>query len=164
MKIWRIGSKWGKEDIFPIFQKHNIAFAGSAVDGYIKQVKQGDLIAITQGQQIVGLAKAIGLEKLTTYNPKYRSDYDDVLCINLTDFYTKEEYSEIDFGLYNGQGKQFHEAHNNYRKDINALFQRLSYLSMQKNLIELLKYRQNIHSQKNCTTANQKNFDYGRRY
>jgi 5-methylcytosine-specific restriction enzyme B len=144
MKIWRIGSKWDNEDIFPFFLNHHIAFAGSAVDKYISKVKQGDLIAITQGQQIIGLAKAVRLEKLKFYNLKYRSDEPDAPCIKLSDFYLKDEYPEIDFGLYNGQGKQFHEARNDYRKTIGKVFNKLNSLAMLNNLKELLEYKKQI--------------------
>lgn len=53
MKIWRIGSQWGKQiDLIEIFRKYLIAFAGSEIQSLMEGVCSGDIVCITKGQSI----------------------------------------------------------------------------------------------------------------
>jgi len=145
MKVWRIGSNWSGEDILPVFIEHKIAFAGKEVaDGFSKSIRPGDLIAITKGQQIVAVAKALGYSKLTDINPAYTNTAYDVSTINLSTIFLKEDWPDINFGSYGGQGKQFHEAHHGYRRDIINLFKLLRSLKNMEDTKAILNYKKQI--------------------
>jgi len=144
MKVWRIGTNWGGTDIFPLFKENKIAFAGSEVEPYVKKVVKGDLIAITNGQQIIAIGKAHRITSLSNYDTQYVTDYDNVSCIELATFFTRNENKEIDFGIYDGQGKQFHEAHNDYKRNIISLYEKISNKNMLIEATKLLKYKKQI--------------------
>ncbi|WP_293310930.1 AAA family ATPase [Pedobacter sp. UBA5917] len=144
MKVWRIGSNWGGVDIFPIFEKNKIAFAGPEVEGYIKKVSHGDLIAITKGQEIVAIAKASKVASLADFDTQYVTDYDDVSCIVLSNLFTKEANKTLDFGIYDGRGKQFHEAHHDYKRNIISIYKKIIAQDMLAKTKELLLYKKQI--------------------
>lgn len=144
MRTWRIGSNWGGIDVFPIFKKHKIAFAGSEVELKIQKVTPGNLIAITRGQSIIAIGKTSGVDYLRNIDPDYIKNFADVSCIKFSSLYAADDHVEIDFGLYEGQGKQFHEAHNEYQKRIKKLFYQLNSQVMLDNLKELLEYKKQI--------------------
>lgn len=111
IKVWRIGSNWGGINILPVFKEHGIAYAGKEVEESILKVNEGDLVAVTSGQSIVAVGKATGLVDLSLFNDEYATQYEDVKAITVFPFYFKENFPAADFGIYDGQGKQFHEAH-----------------------------------------------------
>lgn len=135
MNVWRIGSYWGQEDIAPVFKEHRIAFAGPAVEDQVSKVSVGDLVAITAGQQIIGVSKAAQLLRLKDINPDFATSYDDVYAIRLSNLFFSENYPDVNFGIYDGQGKQFHQAHGAYVKQIAKLFNQL----MSMNFLEKSK-------------------------
>lgn len=57
MSVWRIGSNWGGIDIYPVFKKHNIAYAGKEVESLINKIQVNDIIAVTSGKQIIATGK-----------------------------------------------------------------------------------------------------------
>ena len=124
MKVWRIGSNWGGNDILPIFKDYNIAFAGVAVQEKIKNVQVGDLIAVTKGKTILAIGVIAGQSPLIDLEEEFYDDYDDVIAISIKPYYFADDY-KIDFGTYGGQGKQFHEAHGTYTQEISTLFNKL---------------------------------------
>jgi len=144
MNVWRIGSNWGGIDILPIFKKYKLAFAGSEVESLIKQVKENDLVAITKGQTIVGIGKAIGFIDLAEIDKQYTKDYDDVIAIKLNPLFFANNYKQIDFGIYDGTGKQFHQARKEYINQIkNKYFQAYKF-NMENEYVELLKSNKNL--------------------
>lgn len=144
MKVWRVGSNWSGVDIFPIFEKNNIVFAGSEVEGYLKKVSIGDLVAITDGQKIIAVGKVLKVASLSDFDTQYVTDYDDVSCIVLVDLFKSDAYKNIDFGIYDGQGKQFHEAHHDYKKNIISIYKKITAYKMIDNIKEILLYKKQI--------------------
>ena len=68
MEIWRIGSRWSAKgdsnySILDIFLKYNVCFASPDLDfqkDYFKNIKEGDLIAISDGiKKIAAIGKTI---------------------------------------------------------------------------------------------------------
>ena len=68
MEIWKIGSRWNEEgdpkySILDIFLKYNVCFASPKEDfqkKYFEEVKEGDLIAISDGiKKIAAIGKTI---------------------------------------------------------------------------------------------------------
>jgi len=144
MKVWRVGSNWSGVDIFPIFEKNNIVFAGLEVEGYLKKVSNGDLVAITDGQKIIAVGKVLKVASLSDFDTQYVTDYDDVSCIVLVDLFKSDAYKNIDFGIYDGQGKQFHESHNEYRKNIISIYKKITVNKMIDSIKEILLYKKQI--------------------
>ena len=144
MKVWRVGSNWSGVDIFPIFEKNNIVFAGSEVEGHLKKVSLGDLVAITDGQKIIAVGKVLRVASLSDFDTQYVTDYDDVSCIVLVDLFKRETYKNIDFGIYDGQGKQFHEAHHEYKTNIISIYKKISVHKMIDKTKEILLYKKQI--------------------
>jgi len=144
MKVWRVGSNWSGVDIFSIFEKNNIVFAGSEVEGYLKKASFGDLVAITDGQKIIAVGKVLRVASLSDFDTQYVTDYDDVSCIVLVDLFKRATYKNIDFGIYDGQGKQFHEAHHEYKKNIISIYKKISTQKMIEKIKEILLYKKQI--------------------
>lgn len=149
MQVWRIGSNWGDKNVLSVFKEHRVAYAGKEVENQVQNVREGDLVAVTNGQSIVAVGKVSGLIDLKSFDATYVDQYEDVKAITISPYYFKEEFSQVDFGIYEGQGKQFHKAHGNYADNITKLFNRLSTDNMDKNneyekLISVLKYKKQI--------------------
>lgn len=144
MKVWRIGSNWGGVNILPVFKEHNIAYAGIEVGESILNVSKDDLVAVTSGQAIVAVGKVTGIKDLTSFKAEYASQFENVKAITLAPFYFKESYPGIDFSIYDGQGKQFHEAHGNYVTHIINLFNQLNANSMHQKIKNILKYKKQL--------------------
>jgi len=142
-KCWRIGSNWGKENVIPVFRKHNIAFAGAEIEERIEKVQNNDLIAVTNGKRIVAVGKVAGLSDLKEYNEDYINDYDDVYAIKVNPYIFAEDYG-LDFGIYDGEGKQFHECHGEYINIIRTNFRIGMSKIIETGLIEILKYKHQI--------------------
>lgn len=143
-KTWRIGSNWGGENIVPIFKEHKIAFAGTEIEYRIEEVKKGDLVCITNGQTIIAVGKVTGKTDLETINPSYVIRYDDVTALNLAPLFFAGDFPNIDFSFYDGQGRQFHQAHDGYNKHINQLFDKITMLVEREKIIDLLEYKKQI--------------------
>ena len=87
MDVWKIGSRWSEhgEDwssILDVFYNTKIVFAGSYKNYFKNSVKIGDLFAVTSGERIVAVAKAISspavLNKLgLPVDDFYSTDYED---------------------------------------------------------------------------------------
>lgn len=144
MNVWRIGSNWDGIDILPIFKKNNIVFAGKSVEQSFKNIKPNDIIAVTNGQSIIAVGKAKELIPLSIIDESYINQFDDVIAVTILPFYFKEDYPDVEFEYYDGQGKQFHQAHGNYIKQISNLFNKLNALKMQKEILSLLEYKYQI--------------------
>lgn len=143
-KTWRIGSNWGGENIAPIFKKYNIAFFGVEIEHRVEEVKDGELVCITSGQTIVAVGKVAGKTDLEIINPSYAKKYDDVTALNLAPLFFADDFPTIDFSYYDGQGRQFHQAHDGYNKHINQLFDKITMLVEREKIIELLEYKKQI--------------------
>lgn len=144
MNIWRIGSNWGGIDILPVFKEHQIAFAGLEVAYYVDDIMEGDIVAVTAGQSIVAVGKSVGLGRLPEYNEDYIDDYADVPVIKLEPYYFSDEWPQVDFGIYAGQGKQFHKAGTFYSNQISELFNSVKIKTMQKQIRFLLDFKKQI--------------------
>ena len=143
MKVWRIGSNWGGNDILSVFKDYSIAFAGVVIQEMIKNAKVGDLIAVTSGQTIKAIGRITGQSPLAEYEEEFVEDYDDVIALSIEPYFFADDF-KIDFGTYQGRGKQFHEAHNGYRKLIIEHYNNLICTKMLNEKIELLKYKKQI--------------------
>ena len=143
MNVWRFGSNWDEENILPLFKKHNIAFAGPEVEHRVTGVKSGDLIAVTDGKQIVAVGKVSSLVALSSISENYVQKYASVTAIQAEHLFFYDQYN-LDFSYYDGRGKQFHEAHGGYRTHIIDLYNKLNSLQMHKGIQDLLLYKKQI--------------------
>ena len=134
--VWRIGSDYGGKDALPYFKKYKVVFAGEPHSKY-NQIQKGDIIAITKGQKIKAIAKARQETNLSQISKELSENFDDILGVLVDAIYCEEDF-DIDFGEYNGQGKQFHQAHNEYKENIEHLFSKLNSLTMTNNLKAVL--------------------------
>ena len=69
--VWKIGSRWSdngsKESaIIDIFRKYQVVFLGTNRERFLKEIKEGDYIAIADGFSINTVAKVIGEPKKIT--------------------------------------------------------------------------------------------------
>ena len=144
MKVWRVGSNWGGINILPVFKDHSIVYAGKEVEESITRVSEGDIVAVTNGKAIVAVGKATGLVDLSSFNAEYATQYEDVKAITLSPFYFKDSFPAIDFSIYDGQGKQFHEAHGNYITHITNLYNQLNAYAMHDKLKTILRYKKQV--------------------
>lgn len=144
MNTWRIGSKWGKKDLINVFKKEKILFAGLEIQDKINTVKRGDIIAITNAKEIVGLAKAYRISELSQINSTYVEEYADVTAIIITDCFWKEDHKSFDFGIYGGQGKQFHQARKEYHDLILDKYKELESMNKKKHLKKLFRSTKNL--------------------
>ncbi len=142
MKVWRIGSNWGNENVIDVFKVNSIAFASDA-DKHKEKIRVGDIIGITNGQPIVAVGKVVGFIDLKEIDAEYEEKYDDISAIKLEPVFFEADH-EVDFGSYEGQGKQFHEAHGSYRDNIINLFNRLNSIGMNNKIRELLEFKKQI--------------------
>ncbi len=71
--------------------------------------------AVTNGQTIVAVGKVTGFVDLKSFDAYYADQYEDEKAIRIAPFYLKEDFPQVDFGIYDGRGKQFHEAHGTYQ-------------------------------------------------
>ncbi len=118
--VWRIGSDYGGKDTLPDFKYYKVVFAGEPPKNY-NQVKKKDLIAITNGQKIVGVAQALNYCKLSEISQNLSNEYGDIQAIKVSPIFLEKDFN-IDFGKYGGQGSQFHEAGDEYSDHIKTLF------------------------------------------
>jgi len=144
MKVWRIGSKWGDTniDILPIFKEYKIAFVGGKeeeeVQDIILKIQSKDMIAITKGQAIVGLASVKKLKLLADINLSLVEIYGDLQAIELSDLFLGN------FGTYGGQGRKFHQARGEYAKLIKIEFQKMQNPQKMEKLKTLLLETRNL--------------------
>lgn len=143
MNVWRIGSYWDA-DISHVFKEHSIAFAGREVAAPLSKVKPEDLVAITSGQQIIGVGKVAEIVGLVEIDASYPQKYADVNAIKFSKVFFREDFPSIDFGMYDGQGKQFHQAHGNYLIQISNLFTKLMQMETNDQIRKLLEYKKQI--------------------
>ncbi|WP_163380124.1 AAA family ATPase [Cyclobacterium sp. SYSU L10401] len=144
MKIWRIGSNWGKQiDLIPIFKKYNISFAGLEVQELMNGVSSGDLICITKGQSIEAVAKVKSITDLERVEISLADDFDFVKALQIEDLFFLNDFS-LKSETYGGQGKQFHEVHGKYFNLIYKLFSDLKALFMNSKIESLLTYKKQI--------------------
>jgi hypothetical protein len=122
MNVWRIGSKWGSKDILPIFKEHKICFCGeeAKVERLKNQVKKNDIVAITDGQAILGVGKVSKITSLENIDEQLVKVYDNIPALEFDEIYFSE--SKQSFGNYGGQGKEFHQAGNEYADYIKSIF------------------------------------------
>lgn len=143
MNVWRIGSYWDA-DISHVFKEHSIAFAGREVAAPLSKVKPEDLVAITSGQQIIGVGKVAEIVGLVEIDASYPQKYADVNAIKFSKVFFREDFPSIDFGMYDGQGKQFHQARDNYLIQISNLFTKLMQMETNDQIRKLLEYKKQI--------------------
>ncbi|SDD34131.1 ATPase family associated with various cellular activities (AAA) [Algoriphagus faecimaris] len=144
MKIWRIGSQWGKQiDLIDIFREQKLAFAGSEVQALILGVSAGDLLCITKGQSIEAIGRISKIEDLGIVNPALASQFDYVKALLLNELHFLKDFN-LPMQSYGGQGKQFHEVHGNYFNLIKDLFFKIETMLTKINAIDLLKYKKQI--------------------
>ena len=142
MNIWRIGSKWGNIDILPEFKTHKIAFCGKQNADLISNVQKGDLVAITSGQLIIGVGTVQDVILLVNISAQLAEDYDEA---EYTIVFREVFFAEKDiFGVYDGRGKQFHKAGDDYAKLIQNIFDNLMKKSVMQNHINLLAQKYQI--------------------
>lgn len=143
-KVWRIGSNWGGENILPVFKKYSIVFAGLEASTQIRKVAKGDLICITNGQEIIAICKATKLKSFDEIDSAISSNYDKVNVIEVDEFVEKAEYPEINFGIYGGRGKKFSEAHGEYKTLINKNFNEIKKMKKIQDINDLLEFKKQI--------------------
>lgn len=145
MNVWRIGSNWGGENILDIFKNYNIAFAGVEIQKWIKKVKPGDLVAVTNGKPIVAIGKVKGQTPLedVDYDEELEKRFDHVSVLNVEPYFFSSDYG-IDFGIYDGQGKQFHKAQGAYEDQIKNCYIKLMQIRMNNDKIDVLKFKKQI--------------------
>lgn len=69
--VWKIGSRWSEtgtrdSSIIDVFRKYQVVFLGTERERFLKEVKNGDYMAIADGFTINTLAKVIGEPKKIT--------------------------------------------------------------------------------------------------
>lgn len=144
MNCWRIGSNWGTNNLLKIFKTEGIAFAGAKIQDYLKNIKPGDLVAITDGQPIRAVGKVDRLIDLSAVGNDYYHTYDDVLSIKFSTLYFAEDFKAIDFGDYGGQGKEFHQAQDGYADHIRKLYKQVKNIVMESKYSEMLLKAKNV--------------------
>jgi len=143
MRIWRIGTKWGKIDLISIFKKHELAFAGLNIQGLIVAVLPGDLICITKGQSIEAIGKVEIVGDLATINPSLASQFAHVKALVLNELFFLKDFP-FTSNPYLGRGKQFHEARGTYREMIEGLYNEIQRHNVKMNIKSLLEYKKQI--------------------
>ncbi|RUT78948.1 DUF262 domain-containing protein [Ancylomarina longa] len=71
MNIWKIASRWSnngeaESSILDIFKTHQIVFAGRKTERIQNEVKIGDLIALSDGLDVIAIGKVLGEPKPIT--------------------------------------------------------------------------------------------------
>lgn len=143
-RVWRIGTNWGGQDILPLFKRYKIAFAGKEIASVFKNIRPGDLMCITKGQEIVAIGKAGSLKKLDQIDPFFIRKYNSVTAVMLTDLFLKDDYPNVDFGEYGGRGRQFTESHGDYRQLINSNYLKILSMQTSEEIIKILKQKNQI--------------------
>ncbi|WP_343635223.1 AAA family ATPase [Fluviicola sp.] len=143
-RVWRIGTNWGGQDVLPLFKKYKIAFAGKEIANTFKNIKPGDLICITKGQEIVAIGKAGSLKKLDQIDPFFIKKYNSVTAVMLTDLFLKDDYTNIDFGEYGGRGRQFTQSHGDYVQLINSNYLKILSMQTSEEIIKILRQKNQI--------------------
>ena len=143
MKTWRIGSNWGDKNILKVFEKYKIVFAGSEIEEQILKVNSNDLIAITNGQKIVGVGQVLKRIDISEISTKLIDEYDDVYGLKLKHLFWESDY-KFNFGEYGGQGKQFHQAHGEYNKRIKQIFKMTKAENRNSRIVKILNNKKNI--------------------
>lgn len=111
--IYKIGSRWsntGDKDksILDIFDKHRIVFAGKKIDKIKTKVKIGDLIAISDGLQIVRIGQVLSVPtKITDFTmfgttDKKRFNYNEKVIGFRVEMFElhKDEFLETQMGTF----------------------------------------------------------------
>lgn len=143
-KVWRIGSNWDGEDIFPLFKRHSIAFAGAEVSTSFEKMIKGDLVCITKGQEILAIGLVNDIVPLSNIDSSLGDKYDSVYTVRLGKLFSKEDYSTLNFGKYDGQGRQFNEAHGEYRSLINNIYSTIIKMERSEELFKIIKHKHQI--------------------
>lgn len=143
-KVWRIGSNWDGEDIFPLFKKYFIAFAGDEVSTSFEKMAKGDLVCITKGQEILAISIVNEIVPLSQIDSSLGDKYDSVNAVRLGNFFSKEDYPSLNFGKYDGQGRQFNEAHGEYKALINDIYSSILKMGRSEELFKVLKHKRQI--------------------
>ena len=143
MKIWRIGSNWDDENILNVFKEYNIVFAGLQVESQIQKVRPNDIICITNGKKIVAIGKAkkcLNLGEIKGGELAERFDEVDAIKMGTLFFAPNNE----PYGIYDGQGKQFHECHQHYPKMLIDIYEKLLNNNNMQKYVDLLESNKNI--------------------
>lgn len=143
-KVWRIGSNWDGEDIFPLFKKYFIAFAGEEVSTSFEKMAKGDLVCITKGQEILAIGIVNDIVPLSQIDSSLGDKYDSVNAVRLGNLFSKEDYPSLNFGKYDGQGRQFNEAHGEYKALINDIYSTILKMGRSEEFFKVLKHKHQI--------------------
>lgn len=144
MNVWRIGSNWDGFNLCPIFKSNRIAFAGYKVENSVRQINAGDVVAITHGQPIVGVGKVAVVKRLKEDFPELATKFEDVWCIHFDQLFFQEDWRHVDFKIYDGGGKQFHGAGDDYSSQIINLINNLTLLAMNQEIETLLRFKKQV--------------------
>lgn len=117
LQVWKIASRFSKtgtkkSSVLNLFRKYSIVFAGTKTDKIIDKVKEGDLVAISDGLNIVSVAKVISKPtKVTSFDieedDKKQFDYQnwviafrvEIFNLNIDEVFTTK------MGTFHGMGK-----------------------------------------------------------
>jgi hypothetical protein len=142
--IWRIGSNWGNINVLNIFKEHNIAFVGEEVEETVENIEIGDVACITKGKTIMAVGVIIGLRPLSDFIGNKASEFENVNAICFKKLFFSSDYPDINFKIYDGQGKQLHKAGNLYSKQILNTFKSVMKINQQNEIKEILEYKNQI--------------------
>lgn len=117
MKVWKIASRWSKtgtkeSSVLDVFRKYKIVFAGTEIEKIKEKVKDGNLIAISDGLRIVSVAKVISAPtSITSFDiecsDKLRFEYENwVVAFKVEIFNLNEdEIFTTRMGTFHGMGQ-----------------------------------------------------------
>lgn len=144
MTVWRIGSNWGSLNVLDIFKTYNIAFVGEEVEEKVGDIEVGDIGCITNGKMIMAVGKITGLRPLNYFIGNRANDFDNVNAICFEKLYFNEDFPDIDFKIYDGQGKQLHKAGVLYKQQILTSYNLIKRMNTLNDTINLIKYKKQI--------------------
>ena len=95
MDVWRIGSRWSEHgeawsSILDVFYNSKTVFAGNYKENFSNSVKVDDLFAVTSGEKIVAVAKAISAPDVLN---NFGIDVDEFYSSNYEDFDYQYEFN-----------------------------------------------------------------------
>lgn len=161
MDVWRIGSRWSEHgeawsSILDVFYNSKTVFAGNYKENFSNSVKVDDLFAVTSGEKIVAVAKAISAPDVLN---NFGIDVDEFYSSNYEDFDYQYEFNNAvgcKVKIYElrkedilpiHRGKTFCHA-NNVRQKTIKLFEKYENeekgIGMVENIKELLKKSHNL--------------------
>lgn len=129
---------------FPLFKKYFIAFAGEEVSTSFEKMAKGDLVCITKGQEILAIGIVNDIVPLSHIDSSLGDKYNSVNAVRLGNLFSKEDYPSLNFGKYDGQGRQFNEAHGEYKALINDIYSKILKMGRSEELFKVLKHKHQI--------------------